>query len=165
MNSMDQSPNQAEKEFHTPISTYLTGDYDGTNACGWRPVTDHVLVLPDQPMRRSKAGVIIPDNITERRAAAAESGIMIAAGPDAFIWNADRTRKLEHAGNLVGQRIVFNRYAGINLSGDDGQLYMMMVDRSIVGERDLHEQDGKVAGAVKKMKAKKKVPRVAPTRC
>jgi len=124
--------------YKPPLSQYVPGDYSGKNAAGWEPVTDCVLVLPDKPLRKTASGLIIPEAAADRHAMAAESGILVAAGPDAFIWNSDRTRRLEGTEKpQPGCRVVFNRYSGIELSGDDGQTYHILVDHSVKATRPL----------------------------
>lgn len=91
-----------------------------------------MIVLPDKPLVKTDSGILIPETASERHAMAAESGTLVAIGPDAFVWNSDRTRRLE--GKEIpkpGDRVVMNRYAGIYMHGDDGQKYMIMVDHSV----------------------------------
>lgn len=117
--------------YKTPISSFVPGDYDGKNRSGWHPATDGVIVLPDQALKKI-GGIIIPDASADKHAMAAESGTLVAVGHDAFIWNSDRTRRLEATDKpKAGDRVVFNRYSGIYLTGDDGQRYMIMVDHSV----------------------------------
>lgn len=124
--------------YKTPLSQYVPGNYTpGKNEAGWHPTTDCVLVLPDTPQRKV-GSLIIPDAVADRHAMAAESGILVECGPDAFIWNSDRTRRLEDGERpQPGCRVVFNRYSGINLGGDDGQTYYILVDHSVKAVRPL----------------------------
>ncbi|MDO8534869.1 MAG: hypothetical protein Q7S17_09040 [Xanthobacteraceae bacterium] len=122
--------------YKTPLSQYITANYSGKNESGWTAVTEHVLVLPDLPMQKI-GNIIIPAPIVDQKADAAESGILIELGPDAFIWNSDRTRRLEKEIPKAGSRVVFNRYSGIILSGDDGQTYYILVDHSVKATRPL----------------------------
>lgn len=129
---ISQAPAAPAAEYKTPISRYVQGDYDGSNRSGWEPATDGVIVLPDKPLVKTDSGILIPETASERHAMAAESGTLVAIGPDAFVWNSDRTRRLE--GKEIpkpGDRVVMNRYAGIYMHGDDGQKYMIMVDHSV----------------------------------
>ena len=125
--------------YTTPLSQYVTGDYTlGKNGCGWTPTTDSVLVLPDTPIRKTAGGIMIPQQVADQKADAAESGIIVALGPDAFIWNSDRTRRLEGTDKpQIGHRAVFNRYSGIKIAGDDGQTYYILVDHSVKATRPL----------------------------
>lgn len=126
-----------ERNYTTPISSYQIGEYSGKNTSGWEPTGDCVLVLPDQPIKKTAGGILMPEASVDRHAQAAESGVCVAAGPDAFVWNSDRTRKLESGESVVGKRVVFNRYSGIYMHGDDGQKYMIMVDHSIKASRPI----------------------------
>ncbi len=137
MNRPMESKAPKADSYKTPLSQYVPGDFDGKNKAGWEPVTDCVLVLPDTPQRKV-GSLIIPDAVADRHALAAESGILVATGPDAFVWNSDRTRRLEGTEKpQPGCRVVFNRYSGINLAGDDGQGYYILVDHSVKATRPL----------------------------
>jgi len=128
----DAAASVASRKFATPISSYITGDYEpGTNASGCRPAIDNVLVLPDTPMRKTEGDIIIPDAYIERAAMAAESGILIAVGPDAFVWNQNHMPIKTDVKPQPGDRVVFNRYSGIKVDGDDGQTYYIMTDHSV----------------------------------
>lgn len=121
--------------YHTPISRYVPGEYDPEKRpWGWEPATENVVVLPDRPEIK-QGSILIPDQIADKAATAAESGILCACGPDAFVWNQDRTRRLEGEKPKPGMRVVFNRYSGIRMVGDDGQTYYIMVDSSIKAAR------------------------------
>lgn len=123
--------------YKTPISRYIPGDFDPKKRpWGWEPVTENVVVLPDKPEIKT-GSIIIPDDYQDKAARAAESGILCACGPDAFIWNSDRTRRLEGDKPKPGCRVVFNRYSGIRMVGDDGQTYYVMADSSVKASRPL----------------------------
>ncbi len=139
MNKPTETRSPKVDSYKTPLSQYIPGDYTpGKTAAGWEPVTDCVLVLPDTPLRKTTGGLIVPDAVADRHAMAAESGILVAVGPDAFIWNSDRTRRLEGTERPApGCGVVFNRYSGINWAGDDRQLYYILVDHSVKATRPL----------------------------
>ncbi len=139
MNAPIESRAPKADSYTTPLSQYVTGDYTpGKNGCGWNPATDSVLVLPDKPIRKTAGNILIPESVADKKADAAESGIIVALGSDAFIWNSDRTRRLEGADKpQIGHRAVFNRYSGIKIAGDDGQTYYILVDHSVKATRPL----------------------------
>lgn len=110
----------------------LRGQYDavawnGKNESGWRPVADKCLVKPDKAAAMV-GSIHMTDENQEKTQLAAESGVLIELGEDAFIWNADRSRKLEGARPKPGDHVGFQRYSGVQVHGDDGQLYFFMSD-------------------------------------
>lgn len=115
----------------TPVGNYDIVVWDGINTSGWEPVGDTVLLLPDQPSTMSAGGVYYTDQEIERRAAAAETGVIVEIGDGAWAWNFDRTRKFEGTKPKIGQRVWFERYAGTMPYGQDGLIYRGMTDRQI----------------------------------
>ena len=136
--SAQQATPEKSDVYKTPLSQYVPGNYrPGVNGAGWEPTGDNVLVLPDTPMRMV-GSILIPDAVADRKADAAESGILVAVGPDAFVWDSDKIRRLESGVKpQLGCRAVFNRYSGIKLAGDDGQTYYILVDHSVKATRPL----------------------------
>jgi chaperonin GroES len=57
---------------------------------------------------------------------AAETGVIVALGDDAFLWNGDRTRKWEGVKPKVGDRVYIQRYAGQVMLGEDSEFYRIM---------------------------------------
>ena len=139
MHSPIESRAPKADSYTTPLSQYVTGDYTlGKNGCGWAPVADCVLVLPDKPIRMTAGNILIPESVADKKADGAESGIIVALGPDAFIWDSDKLRRLEGKEKpQVGHRAVFNRYSGIKIAGDDGQTYYILTDGSVKATRPL----------------------------
>jgi co-chaperonin GroES (HSP10) len=97
-------------------------DWDGQNRSGIEPWGDKVLVLVDQCCEKS-GSIIIPPAQRDRQTLASTTGVLIAAGSDAF--GTDK--------RAVGARVCFERYAGNEYAGMDGELYRLMSARSIGG--------------------------------
>jgi co-chaperonin GroES (HSP10) len=128
---MNQIPN---RKFRTLRGVYDVVPWDGKDTSGFMPFGDRVLVLPDQPAEKSTGGIIMgSEDEREKVALAAESGVIIAMGEDAFIWNSNRTRKLEGKRPEVGTRVFFKRYVGEMYPARDGRFYMILSDHSIGG--------------------------------
>jgi chaperonin GroES len=128
----------------TPKTTHLPkiktdiGDFDvvawnGVNQSWIEPEADFVLVLPDQCETQSAGGILLPEDVQERITAAAETGVIVAVGPEAWKWNTDRSRRRESAVPAVGTRIYFARYSGQIQHGRDGRTYRLMEDKVIAG--------------------------------
>lgn len=101
-------------------------EWDGKNRSGIQPVGDKVLVLVD-PCCEKSGSIIIPDDQRDRQTLASTTGIMVAAGPKALA---------SESGLAAGIRVCFERYAGNEYAGLDGELYRLMQDRSIGGTMD-----------------------------
>lgn len=115
----------------TAAGTYRLAEWDGTNQFGAAPVCDMVLVLVDGGAEKSAGGVIFTDASKEQTGLGSCTGIIVATGPQAFAYDADRLVKWEGARPQPGNRIWFQRYAGQEHFGLDGNMYRVMQDRSI----------------------------------
>lgn len=105
---------------------FVPARFNGVNCSGYHPIGDHILVLPDQASDMSSGGIAIPAEAVERHTMAAETGVIVAIGDDAFLWNGDRTRKWEGTKPKAGDRIYMQRYSGQVMLGDDGEFYRVM---------------------------------------
>lgn len=112
---------------------YLPAPYMGQNRSGWQPLGDYVLVRPDLVAKKSSGGIELPEDIAERMTLAAITGVVIECGSEAFKWNADRTRPFDGDPPRPGDRIIFEKYAGKPILGDDGAHYRIIDDKAIGG--------------------------------
>lgn len=112
---------------------YLPAPYFGANASGWSPVGDYVLIRPDEIAKKTTGGVELPDDLAERMQLAAITGTLVETGDEAFKWNADRTRPFEGYRPKAGDRVIFEKYAGKPIMGEDGISYRILEDKSIGG--------------------------------
>lgn len=118
--------------YKTLRGIYEIAEWNGKNESGLKPFGDKVLIMPDQPAMKSAGGIITgSDEEREKVAYAAEMGVMIAFGEDAFVWNSDRSRRLEGGKPPIGTRVCFKRYSGETYTGDDDKFYMVMSDHAI----------------------------------
>lgn len=121
----------------TMLGQYVAAQWDGVDRSGWIPVGDNVAVMPDKPAEQTAGGIIISDQQKERTMFAAETGVLISLGDDAFTWNSDRSRRFEGERPQPGMRVVFKRYSGVTYYGDDGNVYWIMSDHCIGAIRPL----------------------------
>lgn len=119
----------------TPLGEFDAHVWDGVNASGYRPMGDRVLVLPDQASEQTSGGIFLDESTRERVTAASETGVMVAMGDEAFLWNADRRRRWEGEKPKPGDRVYYERYAGTIVHGDDGLIYRVMDDKAIAAIR------------------------------
>lgn len=119
----------------TEVAQYDAGEWDGKDTSGITPWADKVLVLTDKASEKvGKLGLIhAPDKSTEVASMATETGIIVAMGSEAFFWNSDRTRPVTGPKPKVGDRIIFERYAGRDNRGLDGITYRLMSDSAVGG--------------------------------
>lgn len=119
------------KLLKTTVAEYKPAVYSGENECGWCPIGDRVLILPDEAADKTSGGVFIDPRTIERGSMAAETGVVVENGDAAFLWNSDRTRPFAGYKPQPGDRVAFERYAGQLLLGVDGRLYRVMDDRCV----------------------------------
>ena len=119
------------KLLKTELGEFSTAIFTGKNESGYDPMGDRVLVLPDQGSEKTSGGTFLDQETLERITAAAETGILVACGDEAFVWNSDRRRKWEGRKPEIGQRVYFERYAGALIRGDDGKTYRCMDDKAV----------------------------------
>lgn len=119
------------RRIQTSSFEYVEAEFDGTNKSGFVPLADSVIVLCDVAPDTTKGQLFITPDIQLKQQMMAETGVVVAIGEGAFLWLSDRTRPWEGRKPVVGDRIVFERYAGREQTGLDGKQYRLMTDRSI----------------------------------
>ena len=119
-------------------ANYIVREWDGVNRSGFRPISDLVVVLPDQAAETlgTKGLVLATNSQKDTMTLATESGTLVAAGAGAFAWNSDRTRPWMGEKPKPGDRIIFARYGGRGRKGKDGIVYLFMTDNAISGIED-----------------------------
>jgi co-chaperonin GroES (HSP10) len=129
LNKIPRIGPRSDSKVKTELGEYDIIGWNGKNESGYRPVGDRVLVMPDQA---SNDGLIrLPDDVVERIALAAETGVIVSLGDEAFKWNSDRSRQFEGEKPAVGTRVYFERYAGGKVLGRDGKWYRCLDDKCI----------------------------------
>lgn len=119
------------KLLRTTYAQYVPAEWSGQNTSGWEAYGDRILVLTDRAPDETTGGIALPDTLKQNHDEAAITGVIIAVGDDAFVWNADRTRRLEGGRPKAGDRVMFVKYSGELLFGEDEQLYRVMDDRAV----------------------------------
>lgn len=118
------------KIIKTDLAEYKKADFDGVNRSGFTVFGDRVLILPDTASDMTTGGVQLPDEMVGRMSMAAETGVVVEVGVDAFTWNASGSA-LTGRVPKVGDRVFIERYAGQLLKGKDGKKYRVLEGRSI----------------------------------
>ena len=119
-----------ERLIKTLMGTFIAGTWTGKDTSGIVPLGDNVVVKPDK-VADKVGSIIITEQQKERQQFAAESGILVGLGPDAYLWSSDRQRKFEGVRPQPGQHVVMKRYSGISTFGLDGEIYWVMSDSCI----------------------------------
>ena len=104
------------------LGEFKPAQWNGVNESGYEPLGDCVLVLPDEAADMTSGGVLLTADNVERHSLAAETGVIIAIGLDAFRWTPDKTRPWEAPKPKPGDRVYLKRYAGQVMLGEDGKL-------------------------------------------
>lgn len=99
------------------------------------PVGHHMLVALPTIEQQTKAGIIIPDTVSERERAATVVGTVLAQGSACY---KDPKRFPDGAWCKVGDTVMFSRYQGMRFRSCDiatGEMveYRMLSDDGIVG--------------------------------
>lgn len=105
---------------------YIAAEWPGRNTSRLKIYGKHVLVCVDKCSPASAGGALLPDEMIDRMTEASESGCLFAIGTAAFRHYEDGTRWGEADKPKVGERICFERYAGVRQVGFDGNIYRIM---------------------------------------
>ena len=85
------------------------------------PVSDHIIVKPVSKEETSAAGIIIPDTVSKE---CSERGEVISVGPGKMLESGSRSSM----DVLVGQTVLFKKYAPDEVKVDDVELLIIRMD-------------------------------------
>ena len=102
------------------------------NKAGIDPIQYKVLILPDTVESEMESGLFIPDTVKEKEQAAAVRGVLVAMGTQAF-------EEIEIKKPVVGERVLFSKYAGMIVMGNDKVEYRLCNDQDICAIIDRKE--------------------------
>jgi chaperonin GroES len=117
---------------------FVAAEWTGSNESGYHPLGDMVLIAPDCAAEKTSGGIVLTVETTDRMSMAAESGVVVALGSDAYLWNADRTRRWEGLKPSPGDRIYMQRYSGQLVLGKDGKVYRLC-EQNCIGAIEIRE--------------------------
>lgn len=98
------------------------------NNSGLTPLEFFVLVELDPQEERTAGGIIIPSAIKDKDELATQEGTLVAVSPHAFTY---AERWPEGSTPVVGQRVLFKRYAG-HLHERGGRKYRVLNDKDLI---------------------------------
>ncbi|MGH7359130.1 MAG: co-chaperone GroES [Candidatus Rokuibacteriota bacterium] len=82
-----------------------------------KPLGDRVVVRPTPREEMTKSGIVLPDTAKERP----QEGTILAAGPGRILDDGSR----EPIDVTVGQKILFQKYAGTEFKLDEEELLIL----------------------------------------
>jgi chaperonin GroES len=94
----------------------MTTTVSGT-ATQLKPLGDRLVVKPTPREEMTKSGIVLPDTAKERP----QEGTILAAGPGRTL--DDGTREAMEVS--VGQKVLFQKYAGTEFKLDDDELLIL----------------------------------------
>lgn len=101
-------------------------------APGLVPMGYNVLVALDVVEEKTAGGIILPEKHKEREDSASEKGRIVGVSPMAFSggdWAGVKYTDLPSSGDVV----LFQRYAGTEMEGEDGRKYRVIADTDLKG--------------------------------
>jgi chaperonin GroES len=98
------------------MTTTVTGKATET-ATQLKPLGSNVVVRPTPREEMTKSGIVLPDTAKERP----QEGSIIAVGPGRVLDDGSR----EPIEVSVGQKILFQKYAGTEFKLDDDELLIL----------------------------------------
>lgn len=96
---------------------------------GFSPVEYNVVIAAEETEEVRKSGLIIPPSVKGTNDNASMVGLLVDISPLAFNYDTwpEGSRKPQ-----IGDRIVFAKYAGILVTGDDGKQWRVAKDRDVM---------------------------------
>ena len=97
------------------------------NQSGIIPTGGHLLVVPEKVKEKTAGGIYIPETTREKEQQAAIIGLLIAVGSGAWADLDDGSPWAK-----VGDKVIYARYAGFNVTGQDGEPYLLINDNDVL---------------------------------
>ena len=116
------------------------------NESGIFPSGNRLLVKPDEIEKKSAGGIIIPETEAEKHAVTQTAGILVAVGKDCWKHKVETVYRVidgqkkmveeRHTGYSapfakVGDRVMFAKFGGLRVVGQDGETYRILNDEDI----------------------------------
>ena len=83
-----------------------------------KPLGDRVVVKPLEEEERTKGGIVLPDTAKQKP----QHGEVVAVGPGE--WDDEGKRRIP-LDVKEGDRVLFAKYGGTEIKGDDGDLLIL----------------------------------------
>lgn len=102
---------------------------DATPAHGIKCMEFKCLVRPNSVNPKTAGGIYLPDEVKEKDEHATTEGVVVDISPAAFTFEVDAPKP------DLGSVVIFQRYAGLRIKGNDGVEYRLLNDKDIVAVR------------------------------
>lgn len=99
------------------------------NASGIHPKGWAILVKPLEIEEVTQGGIVIAQKTLDKEQAAQSQGVLIEKG--GFAWNDEPEPRAQ-----LGEMVVFSRYKGEVLTGNDGAQYRIINDKDVIAVID-----------------------------
>ncbi|GAB4113810.1 MAG: co-chaperone GroES [Candidatus Caldatribacteriota bacterium] len=90
-----------------------------------KPLGDRVLLKPMREEEKSKGGILLPDTVSKEKP---QVGEVLAVGPG----GTDKDGKLIPMTVKVGDKVVYAKYSGTDIKGDDDEEYLIISEKDIL---------------------------------
>ena len=97
------------------------------NESGIWPTGGHLLVLPKKVEEKTEGGIILLKDSVDKEQRASTEGTLVAVGSSAW---ADLDDGEPWA--MIGDKISYSRYAGVDMIGKDGEQYVLINDNDVL---------------------------------
>ena len=119
---------EASRKLADEMEAVLNED-SADDAHGIRCLEFKVLVRPKEVAAKTAGGIILPDTTLEKDQHATTEGVVVNISRTAFTFEVNAPRP------ELGDTVVFQRYAGLRLTGNDGVEYRLLNDKDVVAVR------------------------------
>lgn len=102
-----------------------------SNESGITPIQYQVLVKVNEVEEKTAGGIYIPEQTKEKDDHASDEGVLVDVAAAAFKFDANA----EASAPDVGAHVVFARFAGKRVKGNDGIEYRLMNDQDVIAVR------------------------------
>lgn len=119
---------EASRKFADEMEAVLNEDI-ADDAHGIRCLEFKVLVRPKEVAAKTSGGIILPDTTLEKDQHATTEGVVVNISRTAFTFEVNAPKP------GLGDTVVFQRYAGLRLTGNDGVEYRLLNDKDVVAVR------------------------------
>jgi len=89
-----------------------------------KPLGDRILIKQLEAEEKTKGGIVIPDTVKEKP----QEGKVIAVGPGKVLESG----KVQTPGVKVGDRILYGKYSGTEVSIKGGEEYLIIKEEDIL---------------------------------
>jgi chaperonin GroES len=89
-----------------------------------KPLGDRILIKQLEAEEKTKGGIVLPDTAKEKP----QEGKVIAVGPGKVLESG----KVQTPGVKVGDRVLYGKYSGTEVTTKDGEEYIIVKEEEIL---------------------------------